>query len=135
MNLTKAEKAVIAVTLLFAVFALGVHLGSRRNRDEFRIVTEKTPAAAATGELPPPPETTVERVAVETAAPETGRVNINTAGVEELTTLEGIGEKLAERIVQYREEHGPFEAIVDITRVPGIGNGIYSKICTGITVE
>ena len=57
------------------------------------------------------------------------------AGVEELTTLEGIGEKLAERIVQYREEHGPFEAIADITRVPGIGNGIYSRICTGITVE
>ena len=47
----------------------------------------------------------------------------------------GIGTVLAERIILYREENGAFASIVDITRVPGIGSGIYGKICTKITVE
>ncbi len=54
-------------------------------------------------------------------AGETGKVNINTASVEEIAKLEKIGEKYAERIVQYRKEHGPFEKPEDITKVKGIG--------------
>ena len=54
-------------------------------------------------------------------AGETGKVNINTASVEEIAKLEKIGEKYAERIVQYRKDHGPFEKAEDITKVKGIG--------------
>jgi competence protein ComEA len=49
------------------------------------------------------------------------KVNINTASAEELTQLKGVGEKYAEAIVQYREEHGPFTKAEDIQNVPGIG--------------
>ena len=54
-------------------------------------------------------------------AGESGKVNINTASVEEIAKLEKIGEKYAERIVQYRKDNGPFEKAEDITKVKGIG--------------
>lgn len=50
-----------------------------------------------------------------------GKVNINTAGVEELAKLERVGEKYAQRIIDYRESVGPFEKPEDIMKVKGIG--------------
>ncbi len=49
------------------------------------------------------------------------KVNINKASIEELMQLKKIGQKYAERIVQYRANHGPFEKPADITKVQGIG--------------
>ncbi|SDC30028.1 helix-hairpin-helix domain-containing protein [Shouchella lonarensis] len=48
-------------------------------------------------------------------------LNLNTATVDELTTLQGIGPARAEAIVAYREEHGPFESVEALTNVSGIG--------------
>lgn len=62
-----------------------------------------------------------------------GKVNINTAGVEELSKLDGIGQSKAEAIVKYREENGKFNSIEDITKVSGIGNNVYEKIKDNIT--
>ena len=50
-----------------------------------------------------------------------GLVNLNTAGVEELDTLHGIGPALAARIVAYREANGPFRRVEDVVAVSGIG--------------
>lgn len=60
------------------------------------------------------------------AAPE--KININTASVQQLSTLDGISTVLAERIVQYREENGSFLALEDIKNVNGIGDATYQKI-------
>ena len=74
-------------------------------------------------------------VLTEEPSPEPdGKLNINTAGAAELTALPGIGEVLAERIVAYREEHGPFTAVEDIQNVPGIGEGKLAAIADRITV-
>lgn len=54
-------------------------------------------------------------------AQEMEKININQASAGELKQLRGIGPKLAERIVQYREEHGPFRSPEDIMKVKGIG--------------
>ena len=54
-------------------------------------------------------------------AQEVEKININQASAGELIQLKGIGPKLAERIVQYREEHGPFRVPEDIMKVKGIG--------------
>lgn len=54
-------------------------------------------------------------------AQEMEKININQAAAGELKQLRGIGPKLAERIVQYREEHGPFRSPEDIMKVKGIG--------------
>ncbi len=62
-------------------------------------------------------------------------VNINTAGTKELCTLLGIGESRAEDIIAYRETHGPFAAIEDIMKVPGIKENAFAKIKDAITVK
>ncbi len=63
-----------------------------------------------------------------------GFVNINTASVEELTTLSGIGESRAEAIVEYRESHGDFQTIDAIMQVSGIKEALFAKIKDKITV-
>ena len=55
-------------------------------------------------------------------------VNLNTASVQELMELPGIGETLGGRIVAYREENGPFTRIDQIMAVSGIGPGTYEKL-------
>ena len=62
-------------------------------------------------------------------------VNINTADVELLCTLPGIGEAKAKAIIRYREEHGAFGDIKEIMNVSGIGENLYSNISELITVS
>lgn len=64
-----------------------------------------------------------------------GKVNINTAGVEELMTLKGVGETRAKAIIEYRETYGPFQCKEDIMLIPGIKEGIFSKIEEQIAVQ
>ena len=59
--------------------------------------------------------------AVPTPSPGSGKVNINTASVEELQTLRGIGVVKATDIVEYRQANGPFSRVEDLLLVPGIG--------------
>ena len=61
-------------------------------------------------------------------------VNINTADVERLCTLPGIGESRASDIVSYREEFGAFQTPEDIKKVAGIKESLYNKIKDSITV-
>ena len=62
-------------------------------------------------------------------------VNVNTATVEALDTLPRIGETLANRIVDYREENGPFQTLDDLDDVSGIGSGTLSAIEGLATVD
>lgn len=62
------------------------------------------------------------------AAGMTDRVNVNTASTAELTALPGVGERTAERIVQFRNEHGAFVSIDDLVKVKGIGTKTLEKI-------
>lgn len=57
-----------------------------------------------------------------------GKVNINTAGKEELMTLSGIGEARAQAILQYRESNGRFQTKEQLKEVEGIKDGIYGKL-------
>lgn len=60
-------------------------------------------------------------------------IDINRASVEELMKLPGIGQSMAEKIVEYRKDN-PFKKIEDIKNVSGIGDAKYSKICDLICV-
>ena len=62
-------------------------------------------------------------------------ININTADVYELTALDGIGDKKAQNIVEYRKEHGPFKNKEDLLEVSGIGESILNNIEDKITLE
>ena len=67
-------------------------------------------------------------------ATETATVNINTADEKTLMTLSGIGETKAAAIIDYRTTNGAFKTIAEITKVPGIGDGLFSRIKDRITV-
>ena len=68
-------------------------------------------------------------------AEHSAKVNINTATVEELMSLNGIGEKKAESIVEYREKIGSFAMIDELKGVKGIGDKIFNKIKNHIAIE
>lgn len=70
---------------------------------------------------------------IETA-PGSSLININTATLEELDRLPGIGESKAAEIINHREKNGPFNTIEDIQNVPGIGPKIFETIQELITV-
>ncbi|GAA3255703.1 hypothetical protein GCM10010532_105230 [Dactylosporangium siamense] len=63
-----------------------------------------------------------------------GPVNLNTATVTELQTLPGIGEVLAQRIVEYRDRHGGFRAVTDLRQVEGIGDAKFQQLKDKVTV-
>jgi competence protein ComEA len=62
------------------------------------------------------------------------KININTASVEELDKLPGIGPAIAKAIIDYRAKNGPFKQIADINDVKGIGDALFEKIKDQITV-
>jgi competence protein ComEA len=78
--------------------------------------------------VPNPPGTSI-------LSSSTGKININSAGASELDTLPGIGPVLAQRIIDYRQAHGPFGQPEDVKKVSGIGDSIFERIRDLITVE
>jgi competence protein ComEA len=77
----------------------------------------------------------IPTAAVEPVASSSDLININTAASFELEELPGIGPTTAGKIIQYREENGPFLSIEDIINVSGIGPGTYERIKDLITVQ
>jgi competence protein ComEA len=63
------------------------------------------------------------------------KINLNTATLEELMTLDRIGPQYAQRIIDYRETHGAFEQIEEIMKVKGIGPKTFEANKDKITIE
>ena len=88
----------------------------------------------------PPPLTVVSKPnaspAMASAGGSTavGLININTATIEELDSLPGVGPSTAQKIIEHRESNGPFAAIENIMDVTGIGEAKFAKIKDQITV-
>ena len=64
-----------------------------------------------------------------------GKVNINTATVEELKTLKGVGEKKAEAIIEYRKKNGSFQTKEDLMKVRGIGKKLFESFQERIVTQ
>jgi competence protein ComEA len=63
-----------------------------------------------------------------------GRVNLNTASLAELDALPGLGPALAQRIIDFRTQHGIFRRIEDLQEVSGIGAATFARLKDGVTV-
>lgn len=146
--LTKSEFFSCFLSVIFLLF-LGTGVRSTALPMEEDVYTIRYTAKVqetVTEQTTPPDsvEETVESPAPEnpslaepdTATPtENGMVNLNTATAEELDTLSGIGEVLAQRIIEYRTENNGFSTIEELMEVKGIGEKTFEKnrdrICVG----
>lgn len=63
-----------------------------------------------------------------------GLVNLNTATLDQLQTLPGVGPVLAQRIIEYRDQNGGFGAVADLRKVSGIGDARYDELKARVTV-
>ena len=74
------------------------------------------------------PARSVERVPeVRTSVTVVDKVNINTADIKQLMTLEGVGRSLAEKIVEYRRTHGAFTKPEQLRKVEGVGATVWER--------
>ena len=125
------KRGITVLLLLTAVFVgliCGFFIGRNFNHSEVEISrlpkpTEMPAASVVTSDTQPP------------SLPQhaNGKVNINTATIEELQTLPDIGPLLAQRIIDYRQQHGPFTKPADLSKVEGIGIKTLEAILDHIT--
>ena len=123
----KVSVLLAVVTVLFVGFTLGLFVGRNTGSGTVTLAVpaqmQTAPTTAATAAAETVPDETVSFP-----------VNINTADADTLTALPGIGRVLAERIVAYRQQNGSFRAIEEITKVEGIGEKKAEAILDLITV-
>ena len=148
MKISKLELISLLLAAVFAAFAAGWFLRGAASAQPVRVETADLLAQSTTLVLSAPPQTS-EGTETQTPEPSVaqptpagtiptasgGLVDLNTASVEELMTLPGIGEKRAADIIADREANGPFRTPEDLTRVSGIGEGILAGLIDLVTVS
>lgn len=121
----------IGIAVVFASFLLGFFAG--RNLLRPAVTTSRIAPTIQTlpESLPTTPETTVPET---TAYPEPSYpININEASARDLAFLPGIGQTIAQRIVDYREANGPYGELTDLLNVEGIGEKRLEQMLPYIT--
>lgn len=123
----KASWLLPIALLVFLIFITGVLIG--RNTIGDRIIISFERSAGRNSSVS-------DRTTDETAGAftENGKIDINKASIQQLTLLPDIGETLAKRIIEYRNENGSFNTVDELLFVKGIGETRLEKIRDYITV-
>lgn len=125
--------SLLLITGFFAAFVTGFFVGRNINHQQIQLAVLNTVSSSGETTETPSTATVPDIVDVQSPIQNGGKININTATLEELMTLPGIGEHLGQQIIAYREENGSFSAIEDLTNVSGIGERRLAAIAELIT--
>ena len=128
---TKYAAVVLALLAGFALFCAGRFSAQLSAAQPWQVNAAQVPAP----EEGQPPEASEETGSYPESLLPGEVININTADVYDLQRLPGIGEKRAEAVAAYREEHGPFQSPEELMEVSGIGPGIFEDLRDYITVN
>ena len=118
----------LTITCIFAAFTLGVFLGRNHSKDNIMVSNIQTvpryanDSPTVSAEDSPAPSETISFP-----------IDINSATQKELMALPGIGETLAQRILDYRTQHGNFPSTAELLNVEGIGTVKFEAILDLIT--
>lgn len=133
MRINATERVLLMITAAFVLFFFGYFLG---NNQVDRGVSVHSESALQSEAVSQEPDT--QQPSNEGRLPEqeikSEKVNLNTADLAELTTLPGIGAVLAQRILDYRAEHGGFGTVQELTKVDGIGEKTLANVLNLIVV-
>lgn len=127
-GLSRYEKIVLGLTAVFVLGTGSWFLAQRWDARAVQVTTTRQETAVSSQ----PAETAEDECPDSLLEGEV--IDLNAASVYDLQRLPGIGEKRAQAIVTYREEHGPFQSVEDLIQVDGIGSGILSGLTGYVTV-
>ena len=150
-KLHRTEIAIVALTLAFICFTAGYFVGRANSSNVITVASQAvsappdspsaSPGPSEISAAPSPTQNGADGSAPPSPTPESaspsgaasGLIDINTASIDQLCDLPGIGQVLAQRIIDYRQKSGGFQSISELMNVTGIGDAKYAAIKDLIT--
>ena len=130
MRKKRVDSALVLWSAAILLFAGAFFLGRATLRGPVLETQHAAPGSAAQREW----ISKVQETAASAAA-KSSRVCLNTAALDELLALPGVGEKTAERILAYRDTYGKFVTVEQLLDIEGIGEGLLEKLRPYVYVE
>lgn len=132
-GISRYEAAALGLTAAFVLFTGGWFLSSQTQSEPYTVTVQQAAGSASSSSATQPDTSQTDQQPESLLEGE--RIPVNTADAYELDRLPGIGPTKAQAIVEYREEHGPFQSTDQLLEVSGIGEATLEGLLDYITLD